>query len=83
MESELESGLTRCVEAMRLLKERNIEFVLDRQSPDAILLIFSLGTHLVEAEFFDGETLHSRFDRVSETPATPQSLRALLSQFWE
>lgn len=82
MAKELQSGVMRCIEVMRMLRERNIAFAIDCQSPEALLLSFPLGDRFVEIDCSDEETLHSIFEKRSESVATPVELKKLLVEFW-
>jgi hypothetical protein len=66
-------GLTRLLNFLDLLREQNIEFRLDQQSPDELLVHFALIGARVEVTF-DPDMLHFCVFRGSEAVETDESL---------
>jgi hypothetical protein len=76
-------GLQRVLDFLDFLREKGIEFRLDQQAPDELMVTFALVGARVEATF-DVNMMHFCVFKGSEAVETDEkALQALIKEHWD
>jgi hypothetical protein len=73
-------GLQRILDVLDLLRERNIDYRIDQQQPEAIMVTIALVGVRVEVEFFVDHLEFSTFRGSEDVDSDEAALIALLEQ---
>jgi|SoiMethySBSTD1v2_1073268.scaffolds.fasta_scaffold60255_2 hypothetical protein len=82
MEVVVRDGLQRMLEFLDVLRGRQIHFRLERQSPDALMVTFSLEGICIEVDFFVDEIWFSYFKAGEAGRMDEKVLKRLLAENW-
>jgi hypothetical protein len=77
------TGLSRLTDFLTFLRKRKIEFYLDHQQDDAIMVLFALVGARVEVEFFEDYIEFSQFRGSEGVDCDEAELRALIAELWD
>jgi hypothetical protein len=75
-------ALKRMLDFLDLLRRQGTKFRIERQSPDALMVTFSLKGVCVEVDFFVNEVWFSYFKTTEEGEMTEKLLYNLLQENW-
>lgn len=75
-------GLQRVLDFLGILRKADTKFRIERQSPDALMVTFSLKGICIEVDFFVNEIWFSYFKAAEEGEMTEKVLRDLLQENW-
>jgi hypothetical protein len=82
MEVVVRDGLQRMLEFLDVLRGQRIHFRLERQSPDSLMVTFSLEGICIEVDFFVDEIWFSYFKTGEVGPMNGPVLKRLLAENW-
>jgi hypothetical protein len=75
-------GLQRMLKFLESLRQLGIKFRIERQSPDALMVTFSLKGICIEVDFFVNEIWFSYFKTAEEGEMTEKVLGDLVRENW-
>ena len=78
----MKDGLQRMLEFLDVLREKGIHYRIERQSPDALMVTFSLGGVCIEVNFFVDEIEFSYFKGAQGGEMSDTILKDLLRENW-
>jgi hypothetical protein len=76
-------GWKSMLELLDLLRGKNIEFKLDQQQPQALMVSFALVGIRVEVEFFEDELQFSVFRGTEDVLTDKKALYQLINENWK
>lgn len=74
-------GLARLLQFLNILQEDSVEYKIDHQTPDAILVTASFPGKRLEVEFFEAELQYSVFVGNEAVESDEQALYALVKKW--
>jgi hypothetical protein len=75
-------GLQRMLEFLELLRSKGIHFRIERQSPEALMVTFTLTGVCIEVDFFVNEVSFSYFRRSGADETDEKALYDLIARHW-
>ena len=77
------TGLSRLLSFLDFLKGHKIQFFLDQQQDEAIMVSFALVGARVEVEFFEDHLEFSQFRGDESVSSDESELRRLIAELWQ
>ena len=75
----MKDSLGRLLEFLSHLSDRNIEFVIGQQQPEAVMVSFAIVGHRIEVEFFANRLEYSVFTGDEAVDSNEQALLSLIA----
>lgn len=75
-------GLQRVIDFLEFLREKNIDYRIDQQQPEAIMVTVPLVGIRIEAEFFVDHVEYSIFSGKEDVENDERALRDFIAQNW-